>query len=183
MDMTSTRSTSTDIPTISGNKNTNVVALPGSVQTLIIIHAICLGGSFIFLFPLGVIALRWFNWFRVHWMLQIITMTICILGLVVACALSVMDLEYTSFDETHQVIGIVAVVVLVVQALFGYVHHQRYKKLGLRTLVSYLHLWTGRSVILLGMVNTALYVKFFSVIPQFCHSLESLSLTGAEASN
>ena len=159
--MTAIRSDSTAIPSIYGKSNTNLKPLPGSVSTLVIIHAICLAGSFLLLFPLGVVALRWFGWFRSHWMLQILATLLCVIGLIVAIALSTMDPEYASIDESHQIIGIVAVAALIFQAVLGYLHHRNYKISGGRTWFSYSHLWVGRMVIVLGMVNAVLYVKPF----------------------
>ena len=156
MDMTATRSNSTAIPAISGKANVSVIPLPSSTSALIIIHAVCLAGSFLLLFPLGVIALRWFKWVRIHWMLQIFATVVCMLGLAIAIAFSATDLEYSDFNQGHQIIGIVAVVALVIQALLGYQHHRNYKKTGQRTLVSHSHLWIGRTVIVLGMVNAVL---------------------------
>ena len=89
-------------------------------------------------------------------MMQIFATTACVFGLVFAIAFSALDPEYNTFSEGHQIIGIVAVVALVVQALLGYQHHQGYKKYGQRTVVTNSHLWLGRVAIVLGMVNAVL---------------------------
>ena len=89
-------------------------------------------------------------------MLQIFATVVCVLGLVIAIAFSAIDPEYSAFDHGHQIIGIVAVVALIIQALLGYQHHRNYKTTGHRTLVSHSHLWIGRAVIVLGMVNAVL---------------------------
>ena len=89
-------------------------------------------------------------------MLQIFATIVCVLGLVIAISFSALDPEYNAFDEGHQIIGIVAVVALFIQALLGYQHHRNYKKTGQRTVVSHSHLWIGRVVIVLGMVNAVL---------------------------
>lgn len=156
MDMTATRSNSTAIPSISGKADVSVTPLPGSVPALIIIHAVCLAGSFLLLFPLGVIALRWFKWIKIHWMLQIFATVVCVLGLIIAITFSAIDPEYNAFDQGHQIIGILAVIALIFQALLGYQHHRNYKKTRQRTVVSHSHLWIGRAVIVLGMVNAVL---------------------------
>ena len=154
--MTKAQATSDNAPSISGTGNINVRAQPGSVQTMVIIHAILFVGSFFVLFPLGVIALRWRGWFKAHWLLQLIATAICAFGLMVGVAISIMSVEYASFDEAHQIIGIAVVAVLLVQAVLGYLHHANYKKLGQRAMVSHAHLWTGRVIILVGMVDSVL---------------------------
>jgi predicted ferric reductase len=160
MDMSATQTHSTSIPSVSGTANLNTTVLPGSVAALVLLHAICLGGSFIILFPLGTSLLRFFNSFGLHWMLQIIATVICIIGLAVAVVLSVMGVEYDSFNIAHQVIGILVVAVLFFQIVLGHIG---------RTWASYAHLWTGRIAILAGMVNTVLYVIPLSHVPLNYH--------------
>jgi hypothetical protein len=143
-------------PAVSGTSNINTKALPRSVAVLVILHAICLGGAFVFLFPLGVLILRWFASVRFHWMLQVFAAFVSTIGLVVAVALSLMDPEYKGLDEGHQIIGIVVVAALFVQAGLGYVHHANYKQSERRTWASHAHLWTGRVIIIVGMLNTVL---------------------------
>jgi hypothetical protein len=161
--MIATQTNSTSIPSVSGTANTNTTALPGSVAVLVVLHAILLGGSFILLFPLGVSFLRFFNSFTLHWMLQATTAIICIVGLAVAVALSVIDLEYNSFTATHQIIGMLVVAAVVFQVVLGYLHHKNFK-VGGRTWASYAHLWTGRTVIMVGMINMVLYATSLSRI-------------------
>lgn len=91
-----------------------------------------------------------------HWILQLTATVGCIVGLIIACILSVQSVEYGSFSEPHQILGILAIVILCPQLLFGYFHHQNYKKLGERSLPSHVHIWTGRTVILLGMLDGVL---------------------------
>lgn len=78
------------------------------------------------------------------------------LGLIIAITFSALDPEYNTFDQGHQIIGIIAVVALLIQASLGYKHHQDYKKTGQRTVVTHSHLWIGRAAILLGMINAVL---------------------------
>ena len=156
VDMPKTISTTATTPAISGTLNINTKALPGSVAILVIIHAICLGGAFVFVFPLGIVILRWFASVRFHWMLQVFAVAASTFGLAVAIVLSIMDPEYKGLDEGHQIIGIVVVVALFLQAALGYVHHANYKKYEGRTWASHAHLWTGRVVIVVGMLNAVL---------------------------
>jgi hypothetical protein len=156
VNMPKTLSATIVTPAVSGTSNVNTEALPGSVAILVLIHAICLGGAFILLFPLGIAMLRWFNSVRIHWMLQAFAAIVCVVGLTLAIEFSIMDPEYKGLDEGHQIIGILVVAALFLQAALGYVHHANYKKLGRRTWASHAHLWTGRVVIIVGMLNAIL---------------------------
>jgi hypothetical protein len=68
------------------------------------------------------------------------------MGVYIATAMDMMD-------ETHAIIGIALLVALVGQPVFGFVHHKMFKKYGTRTFWSHAHLWLGRLVIPVGMVN------------------------------
>ena len=89
-------------------------------------------------------------------MLQIFATVVCVLGLIIAITFSAMDAEYNAFDQGHQIIGILIVLALFIQALLGHQHHRTYKKTGHMTMVSHSHLWTGRVVIVAGMMNAVL---------------------------
>jgi hypothetical protein len=95
-------------------------------------------------------------------MLQIIATVIRIISLAVAVVLSVIDVEYDSFNTAYQVIGILVVAALFFQAVLRYIHHKNFKEVCGRTWTSYAHLWTGR---IAGMVNTVLYAIPLSHVP------------------
>ena len=149
--MTTTLTSSDTIPQVSGNDNVTNKSI--GMSPLVIIHAIFLGGSFLILFPLGIIALRWFKWVRVHWMLQIFATGVCLAGLIIAIVFSHRDAEYNTFNQGHQIVGIIVVIPLFVQALLGYKHHRDYKKTAQKTIISTSHIWLGRTLVVMGMVN------------------------------
>jgi len=56
----------------------------------------------------------------------------------------------------HPIIGLVILAVLILQPVFGYIHHKRYKKLLRRQFWSYLHIFNGRIAITVGIINGGL---------------------------
>ncbi|EFX00539.1 integral membrane protein [Grosmannia clavigera kw1407] len=64
-----------------------------------------------------------------------------------------------SSTNAHPIMGIVTLVLLFFQPILGFVHHARFKKLGRRTVWSYLHLWNGRIGISLGIVTGGLGLR------------------------
>ncbi|KAK4643232.1 hypothetical protein QC761_403460 [Podospora bellae-mahoneyi] len=56
----------------------------------------------------------------------------------------------------HPIIGIVVLVCLLLQPIFGFIHHAKFKRLKTRQMWSYLHLFNGRVFITLGMANGGL---------------------------
>jgi hypothetical protein len=48
------------------------------------------------------------------------------------------------------------VILLAIQPVFGWLHHAHYRKVGKRGAFSYIHVWYGRVLILLGIINGGL---------------------------
>jgi hypothetical protein len=77
------------------------------------------------------------------------------------------NIPYNLLDSYHPIIGIVVFVLLFFQPILGFVHHLQYKKHSRRTIWSYGHLWLGRIVITLGMINGGLGMLLASDAPAF----------------
>lgn len=59
-------------------------------------------------------------------------------------------------DSYHQVLGIIVVAFTLSQWSLGFLHHQRWKQTQLPTVYGLLHVWLGRVIILLAVVNAFL---------------------------
>jgi hypothetical protein len=59
----------------------------------------------------------------------------------------------------HPIIGIVVLALLIFQPLLGYIHHLYFKRTHRRTAWSYAHIWLGRIVITIGIINGGLGLK------------------------
>jgi len=64
--------------------------------------------------------------------------------------------SFSLINQAHPIIGIVVWVLLIFQPILGLLHHRYFKKYKRRTFWSHAHLWLGRIVITLGIVNGAL---------------------------
>jgi hypothetical protein len=62
-------------------------------------------------------------------------------------------LQYSNY---HPIIGIVIFAFLFFQPILGILHHIGFKKTGTRGVASYAHLWLGRILITLGIINGGL---------------------------
>lgn len=56
----------------------------------------------------------------------------------------------------HPIIGIVLLLLVLVQPFLGWLHHRNFKRYLRRTVPSHLHLWNGRVLVILGIVNGGL---------------------------
>lgn len=68
--------------------------------------------------------------------------------------------EQDMLNDYHPIIGIVVFVLIFFQPILGYLHHIFFKKHQNRTLWSHGHLWLGRIVITLGIINGGLGLLF-----------------------
>ncbi|KAK4248073.1 hypothetical protein C7999DRAFT_40703 [Corynascus novoguineensis] len=109
------------------------------------------------LFPSGAIFVRILPppaavW--VHGLLQ--TLALCVLIAAVALGIRLVQDLGNSEINSHFIIGLVVMVCLIIQPIFGFIHHEKFKRLRRRTSASYVHLFNGRIFMTLGIVNGAL---------------------------
>ncbi|KAI8946003.1 hypothetical protein F4801DRAFT_566055 [Xylaria longipes] len=129
-------------------------------------HGVLASIAFAFLFPLGAILLRSVpgkGSFASHWVIQLVASALYLiaagLGLYLLSIIRIPSgagLLDIARGNAHPIIGIVLLVALFFQPIFGVLHHRRFKKLKRRTWVSHVHLWIGRLGITLGIINGGL---------------------------
>jgi hypothetical protein len=68
------------------------------------------------------------------------------------------DLGYLEHPvHAHPVIGLLVVCTIIIfQPIMGLLQHRHFKKTGGKSIFAYLHRWTGRCAIALGMINSGL---------------------------
>ena len=91
----------------------------------------------------------------VHGLFQIFAYIIYIAAFGIGIWL-VNNIPISLIDHYHPVIGILVFCLLFFQPILGLIHHFQFKKYNRRTIWSYGHLWLGRIVITLGMINGGL---------------------------
>jgi len=158
----------TTAPPISTGGVTPTTDFADAYNALLIAHAVLLPLTFLLLLPLGVLLLRLSSVIpvRLHYITQTTALVFSIVGLAIAIAYS--SLAYGQFNTYHQIIGIVAVILLFGQAVGGVAHHLAYKRrvansqgytapqTKKKSGLAIAHIWFGRAGIALGMVNVAL---------------------------
>ncbi|KAH4194013.1 hypothetical protein HBI56_049810 [Parastagonospora nodorum] len=143
--------------------------LLASRQKILIAHGVLASLAFVLLFPTGSILLR-LSTFRGAWLVHGLFQLFAYIIYIVAFALGIWmvnNIPYNLLSTYHPIIGIVLFVLLFFQPILGYVHHVQYKKYSRRTVWSYGHLWLGRIVITLGMINGGLGMLLASDAPAF----------------
>ena len=127
---------------------------------MLIAHGVLASLAFVILFPAGAITIRLASFPGVVWLhaaFQIFAYLVYIaafgLGVYIAS-------EMEMLDHHHPIIGIVVFIAILLQPVFGFLHHSLYKKYQSRTLWSYVHIWLGRTSITLGIINGGLGLQW-----------------------
>lgn len=119
-----------------------------------IIHALCLCGALILLFPFGAILLRVYpKSVRWHWVNQTISTCLAFIGMVIGFYLSTQFTKSQSWASTHQILGIVILLAVIAQWGMGFWHHRLYKKTQTSSIFGVVHRYFGFIVIFLAIVN------------------------------
>ncbi|KAI1347384.1 hypothetical protein F5Y01DRAFT_295334 [Xylaria sp. FL0043] len=117
-------------------------------------HGIIMSIVMVVLYPLGSILMPIFGSWILHAAWQIGSFLVMWAGFAIGVVLS--KRTGINFTETHTVLGTVVVALFGVQPLGGYIHHLYFVKHQKRGLVSHGHIWYGRILIVLGIVNGGL---------------------------
>ncbi|KAJ5888466.1 hypothetical protein N7495_008507 [Penicillium taxi] len=118
------------------------------------IHGIVMALAFAVMMPLGALIIRGLKvqgsiWIHAIW--QLISWALMIVGL--AYGVRVGRTLHMIGHNAHTVLGIIVVVLMFFQPFIGLAHHFRFRKNGSR---SFVHIWYGRVLILLGIINGGL---------------------------
>ncbi|KAF9636786.1 putative integral membrane protein [Lasiodiplodia theobromae] len=126
------------------------------MQKMLIAHAVLACLAMVIFFPLGAIAIRTFSfpgliWF--HGGLQVFAYSIFIAAVGLGIYLGQRGGYLSSY---HAIIGLLVFALMFFMPILGYLHHKLFKKYGHRTFYSYTHIWMGRCLITLGIINGGL---------------------------
>ncbi|KAL2271258.1 hypothetical protein VTJ83DRAFT_629 [Remersonia thermophila] len=138
-----------------GSNNGGVVQVIASSRSAnIVAHGVILALVFAVLYPTGSVMMplvkKW--WFHGVWQLVSFVLMWAGFGLGVGAARE----RNILFRQTHTIFGTVIVAALGLQPFIGYLHHLYFLKHRSRGAISYLHIWYGRILMFLGVVNGGL---------------------------
>ncbi|KAI1487859.1 hypothetical protein F5X96DRAFT_647977 [Biscogniauxia mediterranea] len=125
----------------------------GMRDTAATAHAVIMVLSFVGLYPFGVLVLRLGGWVRWHAANQGLALVLVIIGSSLGFKISGTYLRTKNFNTAHQVIGILIFIFIFVQFALGFLHHRTYKQTQQTTKLAPVHVWLGRFIILMGVIN------------------------------
>jgi hypothetical protein len=137
-------------------------------------HACIMSIVFIVLYPLGAISLHLpiehipylrESYLRnkvmaIHVPIQAIAFVMMVGGMALGIRLG-HDLGYLAHPvQAHVVIGLLTVsTIIIFQPIMGILQHMYFRKTGRKSVFAYIHRWTGRGAVALGMINSGLGFK------------------------
>ncbi|KAJ9142328.1 hypothetical protein NKR23_g7215 [Pleurostoma richardsiae] len=137
------------------------------------VHGILAAIAFVIIFPLGAVFMRLIPgrfavW--IHAMTQFAGYALFIaaaaLGFWLVREVKIppdnSSLLSSSQTNYHPIIGILVLVALIFQPLLGFIHHLKFKRVQRRQIWSHLHIWNGRIMVPLGIINGGLGLKLAS---------------------
>ncbi|KAG5942080.1 hypothetical protein E4U59_001363 [Claviceps monticola] len=145
-------------------KNTAAVASESGVsqqdssssdnKSLLYAHGIIMSLVFLIGFPVGSMLMPLLGKWLVHASWQIVAFILMWAGFGVGYVLSRRwDMFFT---QAHTQLGLVLCILISFQPVLGWLHHQYYVQHQRRGTVSHAHVWFGRILIILGMINGGL---------------------------
>lgn len=139
----------------SGDSGSSSGVSKSGIKMLVTAHASLLTLTFYFWLPLGVLLFRLVpkSAVRFHYISQVIGTAFAIAGLGIAIYMSQNNNEWAGLDSYHQIIGILVVAFLVVQAIVGTVQHMIFKRKGKKSALAIPHMIFGWIILILGGVQ------------------------------
>ncbi|MCJ1270938.1 hypothetical protein MMC22_010836 [Lobaria immixta] len=133
-------------------------------------HGAVMGLAFALVFPIGSILIRIFSFPGLIWVhagTQLLAYTLSIVGL--GLGIYIASTPTRALDDSHPIIGLLVVCLLAFQFVLGQVHHQVFKRTNRRSFWSTAHVWYGRALITLGIINGGLGLKLHADRTRFLH--------------
>lgn len=134
-------------------------------NTMVTAHAVLATLAFGLFFPVGGIIIRLASWRGLWWIHGLFQLFAYVLY-IAAFAIGVyMATHFRGINNYHPIIGIVLFVLLIFQPFLGFAHHLMFKKHSRRVIWSYGHIWLGRFIITLGIINGGLGLQYAKRTP------------------
>ncbi|KAF2662027.1 iron reductase domain protein [Lophiostoma macrostomum CBS 122681] len=124
------------------------------------VHSVLMCGTFVILFPLGVIFLRIVEEVKWHAWMQGSGSVLLVAGVGVGVYASKEYNHSKNINNPHQLIGLAAVGITLIQLGFGLTHHLLFTKTQRPSIFGKIHLYMGPLVLIAGTVNGFLGFNF-----------------------
>ncbi|KAI4169537.1 MAG: hypothetical protein LQ343_005617 [Gyalolechia ehrenbergii] len=131
---------------------------PSDYHRIVIIHATLMGAAFVFFIPLGVFLIRLTSFKNLVWWhaaIQISAYLTAVAAFGLGAWMATVSGQWEA-SNGHPILGTIIIWLLLLQPVLGYVHHWIYSRRKERTGWIYSHIWYGRALIILAVINGGL---------------------------
>jgi len=111
----------------------------------------------VLLLPMGALSMRIFGLVWLHGLVQIFSLCALFSGFGLGIRLA--QMKYMLYNTTHTIFGTVIVCLFLIQPFLGLLHHKQFQRIGKRGILGHIHLWYGRILIVLAVINGGLGLK------------------------
>ncbi|OAA69322.1 Carbohydrate-binding domain family 9-like protein [Akanthomyces lecanii RCEF 1005] len=150
-------STNSGASTTSDSSSNTVSGDGASRNVLVYSHRILMSVVFIIGYPLGGLLMPLMGKWILHASWQVVMILAMCAGFAVGEIAS--DRLGMWFNEPHVQLGTIICAMMSFQVALGWMHHRNYAKYQRRSWVSYCHIWYGRALIIVGIVNGGIGLK------------------------
>lgn len=126
----------------------------GGGEDLPRIHGIIMSVVFVLGYPIGAMLQPIIRVWWIHATFQSLVFLLMWAGFGTGYVQS--DRDGIFFDQAHTRMGTILVALIALQPVLGWLHHWQYKKIKSRGAYSYIHIWYGRALMTIGVVNGGL---------------------------
>lgn len=123
-------------------------------ETLIYAHGIIMSIVFLIGYPIGAVLMPLIG----SWIIHAAWQMLAFLGMWAGFGIGYVIAKKGDYwwTDKHVRLGTIVVVLLVIQPILGFLHHRQYVKHQKRGVVSHAHIWYGRILMILGIINGGL---------------------------
>lgn len=131
---------------------------PSDYHRVVIVHGTLMGAAFVLFMPLAVFLIRLTSFKGLIWWhagIEIFAYLTALAAFGLGAWMATVSGQWKA-DNGHPILGTTIIGLLALQPVLGYVHHLIYVRTQKRTIWIYSHIWYGRTLIILAVINGGL---------------------------
>ncbi|KAI8719067.1 DOMON domain-containing protein [Fusarium sp. LHS14.1] len=142
------------------DSNSGVTESSGPSKTVLRAHGIIMSIVFLAGYPLGAVLMPIIG----NWLVHAGWQFIVFLGMWAGFGLGYVYARDDGYwwKQTHTKMGTIVVALMGLQPLLGFAHHRYFRSHGKRGIISHVHIWLGRILMILGIINGGLGLQLAS---------------------
>ena len=127
-------------------------------HNILIVHGTLMGAAFVLFMPLAVFLIRLTSFKGLIWWhagIEVFAYLTAVAAFGLGAWMATVSGQWKA-DNGHPILGTIIIGLLLLQPVLGYVHHLIYVRTQKRTVWIYSHIWYGRALIILAVINGGL---------------------------